>query len=141
MQLISKFNKGFRFLLCVIEIYSKYAWVIPLKDKKGIAITNTFQKFIDESKCKPNKIWVNKGSEFSNRSIKSWLEKNAIEMYSTHNGGKSVIAERFIRTLLWRYFISDLKGKKWLERLTKRNWEKKINKKNKKIKKSLELKK
>ena len=56
MQLISKFNKGFRFLLCVIDFYSKYAWVIPLKLKKGISITNTFQKMLDEWKRKPNKI-------------------------------------------------------------------------------------
>ena len=85
MQLISKFNKGFKFLLCVIDIYSKYAWIILLKDKKGIAITNAFQKVLDESNRKPNKIWVDKGSEFYNRSMKSWLEKNNIEMYSTHN--------------------------------------------------------
>ena len=58
MQLISKFNKGFRFLLFVIDIYSKCAWVIPLKDKKGITITNAFQKNLDKSKRKPNKIWV-----------------------------------------------------------------------------------
>ena len=85
MQLISKFNKGFRFLLCVIDIYSKYAWVIALKDKKGSAITNSFQKF----NHKPIKIWVDKGSEFYKRSMKSWLEKNDIELYSTHNEGKS----------------------------------------------------
>ena len=64
IQLISKFNKGFRFLLCVIDIYSKYAWVIPLKDKKEITITNAFQKISDESNRKPNKIWVDKGREF-----------------------------------------------------------------------------
>ena len=75
MQLIKKFNKGFRFLLCVIDIYSKYAWVIPLKDKKGISITNAFQKIKKESNRKPNKIWVDKGSEFYNRSMKSWLKK------------------------------------------------------------------
>ena len=75
MQLTSKSNKGFRFLLCVIDIYSKYACVIPLKDKKGITITNAFQKFLKESNRKPNKIWVDKGSEFYNRSMKSWLEK------------------------------------------------------------------
>ena len=63
MQLTSKSNKGFRFLLCVIDIYSKYACVIPLKDKKGITITNAFQKFLKESNRKPNKIWVDKGSE------------------------------------------------------------------------------
>ena len=88
MQLISKFNTGIRFLLCVIDIYSKYVWVLPLKDKKGITITNAFQKNFKESNRKPNKIWVDKGSEFYNRSMKSWLEKNAIEMYSTHSEGK-----------------------------------------------------
>ena len=70
MQLISKFNKGFRFLLCVIDIFSKYAWVVPLKDKKGITITNAFQKILKESNRKPNKIWVDKGSEFYNSSLK-----------------------------------------------------------------------
>ena len=67
MQLISKFNKGIRFLLCFIDIFSKYAWVIPLKDKKGIAITNAFQKILDESNHKSNKIWLGKGGEFYNR--------------------------------------------------------------------------
>ena len=60
MQLISKFNKGFRFLLCVIDIFSKYAWVVPLKDKKGITITNAFQKILKESNRRPSKIWVDK---------------------------------------------------------------------------------
>ena len=64
MQLISKFNKGFRFLLCVIYIFSKYAWVAPLKDKKGVIITNAFQKILKESNRKPKKIWVDKGREF-----------------------------------------------------------------------------
>ena len=64
MQLISKFNKLLRFLLCVIDIYSKYAQVIPLKDKKRITITNAFQTLLDESNHKPNKIWVDKGNEF-----------------------------------------------------------------------------
>ena len=85
--------------MCVIDIYSKYVWAIPLKDKKGITITNAFQKILDGSNQKLNKIWVNKGSEFYNRSMKSWLEKNDIEMYLMHNEGKSVVAERFIRTL------------------------------------------
>ena len=74
MQLISKFNKGFRFLRA-IDIFSKYAWVIPLKVKKRITITNAFQKILDESKRKPNKIWVDKGSELYNRLMKSWLKK------------------------------------------------------------------
>ena len=93
----------------LLTFFSKYAWVIPLKDKKGITITNTFQKILKESNRKPNKILVDKGSKFYNRSMKSWLEKNDLEMYSAHNEGKSVIAERFIRTLknkIYKYMTS-----------------------------------
>ena len=85
MQLISKFNKGICFLLCVIDIFSKYAWVIPLKDKKGNTITNAFQNILFESNRKSDKTWVDKSSEFYNRSIKPWLQDNNIEMYSTYN--------------------------------------------------------
>ena len=99
MQLLSKFNKGFRFLLCVIDIFSKYAWVNPLKDKKGISIANAFQIILKESNRKANKTWVDKGSEFYNNSFKKWLKDNDTVMYSTNNEGKSVIAERFVRTL------------------------------------------
>ena len=109
MQLLSKFNKGFRFLLCVIDIFSKYAWVIPLKHKRGISIVNAFQIIFKKSNCKPNKIWVDKGSEFYNNSFKKWLKDNDIEMYSTNNKGKSVITERFIRTLknkIYKYMTS-----------------------------------
>ena len=66
MQLISKFNKGFRFLLCVIDVFSKYAWIVPLKDKKGASTVNAFQSILKDSNRKPNKIWVDKGSEFYN---------------------------------------------------------------------------
>ena len=97
--MIRKSNKSIRFLLCVTDIFSKYAWVAPLKDKKGITITHAFQKFLKESNHKPNKIWVDKGSEYYNRSMKSVLKNNNIEMYSTHNEGKSVVVQRFIRTL------------------------------------------
>ena len=66
MQLIGKCNKGFRFSLCVIDIFSKYAWVVPFKNKKGVSIVNVFQKILDKSGRKPNKIWADKGSEFYN---------------------------------------------------------------------------
>ena len=74
------------------------------QDKKGITITNSFQKILDESNRKPKKIWVDKDREFYNRSMKSWLEKNAIEMCSTHNEGKSVVAERVITTLKNKFY-------------------------------------
>ena len=70
MHLISTFNKGIPFSLRVPHIFCKYAWVIPLKDKKGITITNDSQKNLRESKRKPNKVWVDKGSDFYNRSMK-----------------------------------------------------------------------
>ena len=99
MQSLSRKNKGIKYLLCVIDLYSKYAFVIPLKDKKGISIVNPFNKIIKQSNRKPNKIWVDQGSEFYNRVFKKWLSDNDIIMYSTFNEGKSVVAERFIRTL------------------------------------------
>ena len=99
MQLLSRYNREYRFLLCVIDIYSKNTWVIPLKDKKGISIVNAFQKIIVDSKRRPNRIWIDKGSKFYDNSFKKWIKENDITMYSTNNEGKSVIVERFIRTL------------------------------------------
>ena len=100
MQLLSRCNKGIRFLLCVIDIFSKYTWVVPLKDKKkGVSIVSAFQSILKQSNRKPNKIWVDKGSEFCKTSFKKWFQDNDIVMYSTNNEGKSVVAERFIRTL------------------------------------------
>ena len=83
--------------------------VVPLQDKKVASIVNAFQKILDKSGRKPNKIWVDKGSEFYNNSFKKWLKDNDIEMYSIHNEGKSVVAERFIRTLktkIYKYMTS-----------------------------------
>ena len=109
MQLISKYNKGLRFVLCVVDIFNKYAWVFPLKDKKGASIAAAFQSILKQPNKKPNKIWVDKGSEFYNTSFKQWLQDNNIVMYSAHNEGKSVVAERFIRTLknkIYKYMTS-----------------------------------
>ena len=120
MQLLSKYNKGIRFLLCVIDIFSKYARVVPLRDKKGISIVKAFQSILKQSNSKrpkgnsaqhvkPNKIWVDKWSGFYNAYFKKWLRDNDIVMYSTHNEGKSVVAERFIRTLkskIYKYMTS-----------------------------------
>ena len=109
MQLLSKFNKRFTFLLCVIDIFSKFAWVVPSKDKKGISIVNAFQDILKKSSRKPNKIWVDKGSEFYNNCFKKCLQDNDIVIYSTHNEGKFVVAERFIRILknkIYKYMTS-----------------------------------
>ena len=73
MQLISKYNKGIRYLLCATNLFSKYAFVIPLKDKKRTTIVNAFQSILDSSKRKPNKIWVDQGSEFNKKFFKKCL--------------------------------------------------------------------
>ena len=99
MQSLSRKNKGIKYLLHVIDLYSKYAFIIPLKDKKGISILNAFDKIIKQYNRKPHKMWVDQGGEFYNNIFKKWLSDNDIIMYSTYNEGKSVVAERFIRTL------------------------------------------
>ena len=99
MQSLSRKNKGIKYLICAIDLYSKYAFVIPLKDKKGISIVNAFDKIIKQPNRKPNKIWVDQGREFYNNIFEKWLSDNDINMYSTYNESKSVVAERFIRTL------------------------------------------
>ena len=99
MQSLSRKHKGIKYILCAIDLYSKYSFVIPLKDKKGISIVNAFDKIIKQSNRKPNKIWVDQGGEFYNNVFEKWLSDNDINMYSTYNEGKSVVAERFIRTL------------------------------------------
>ena len=96
------------FIMCYWYL-QQICMVVPLKVKKGVTITNTFQNILDESNCKANKIWVYKGSEFYNRSTRSWLEKNTIDIYSTHNEGKSVNAKKFIITLknkIYKYMTS-----------------------------------
>ena len=96
-------------LLCVIDIFSKYNWVIPLKDKKGVSIVDAFEKILADSNRKPNKIWVDKASDFYNNSFKNWLKGNDIEMYLIYNEGKSIVVKRFIRTLktkIYKYMTS-----------------------------------
>ena len=85
MQLISKYIKGIRYLFCAIDHFCKYAWVVLLKDKKGVAIVNAFQSILNSSKRKSNNIWVDQGSEFYNSSFREWLKNNDIKMYFTHN--------------------------------------------------------
>ena len=89
--------------------FSRYAWVVPLTDKKDVSIVDTFQKILDDLDRKPSKIWVDKRSKFYNNYFKKWLKDIDIEMYSVHNEGKFVVAERFIRTLktkIYKYMTS-----------------------------------
>ena len=108
MQLISTYKNEFRFLSCVIYIFSKYAKIVPLKYKKGIIISKSFQIILDECNRKPNEIGVDKGGDFYNRSMKSWLQNNDVEIFLTHNEGKSVVLKdsQKIKNNVYKYMTS-----------------------------------
>ena len=97
MKQFSRKNNGFKFLLTVIDVYSKYAWIIPLKTKTGKEMINAFEKIIKVRQ--PEKLWTDVGKEFINKDFKQFLAKNNIEIYQTFNEGKAVVAERFNRTI------------------------------------------
>ncbi len=110
MQWNSRQNKGYKYLLNIIDLFSKYAWSVPIKDKTGKSITEAFTKVVKDSGRKPEKLWVDQGTEFYNRVFRGWLNENDIEMYSTHNEGKAVVIERFNRTIkekMWKYFSAN----------------------------------
>ena len=98
-MVLNIFHVLYNLLIYLYDLFSKYAFVVPLKDKKGIIITKVFNKIIKQSNRKPNKIWVDQEGEFYNHVFKRWLSNDDITMYSTFNEGKSVVVERFIRTL------------------------------------------
>ena len=108
MQAFSRYNSGIKYLVNVIDVFSKYAWSIPVKNKTGIEITNAFKQIIKNRK--PKMLWVDQGSEFYNKTFQQFLKENGIEMYHTFNEGKAVIVERFNRTLknrMWKYFSAN----------------------------------
>ena len=92
MQAFAKFNRGIKYLLAVIDVFSKYGWLIPLKDKTGKSVASALKTIFEERK--PEKMWVDKGKEFYNKDV-----KDLIELYSTENEEKSSIVERWIRTM------------------------------------------
>ena len=103
MQGFSKFNRNVKYLLAVIEVFSKYRWVIPLKDKMGKSVASALETIFKERK--PEKMWMDKGKEFYNKDV-----KHLIELYSTENEEKSSVVERWIRTMeekMWKYFSAN----------------------------------
>ena len=100
MQAFTKFNRGLKYLLAVIDIFSKYGWLIPLKDKTGKSVVSALEIIFKERK--PEKMWVDKGKEFYNKDV-----KELIDLYSTENEEKSSVVERWIKTMkekMWKYF-------------------------------------
>ena len=102
MKSLRKYNTGIKYLLRANDLFSKFACIVTLKDKRGVTILNAFQKII--SKRKAYEIWVDQSDEFYNNLFKRFLRINNVEMYSTYSEGKSVVAERFIRTLKNKIF-------------------------------------
>lgn len=106
MQKFSKWNKGYKYLLMVIDVFSKYGWIITLKDKKGESVMNAFKTIFKEGRG-PQYLWVDKGKEFYNKHLKDLLEEYNIQMYSTENEEKSSVVERWNRTIktkMWKQF-------------------------------------
>ncbi|HRP37929.1 MAG TPA: transposase family protein, partial [Candidatus Dojkabacteria bacterium] len=104
MDLISyetdlKANDGYRFILCVIDVFSKFAWCIPLKSKSSASVLQAVKDIILKSKRSPQKFWVDHGTEFYNADFKDWIKSQNMSMYSTYGESKSVVVERFIRTI------------------------------------------
>ena len=107
MQAYARQNQNYKFLLTVIDLYSRYAWVIPLKRKTGIEVRDAFRRIVNTSDRIPKKLWVDRGKEFYNSPMTVWRGENDIDIYSTNNEGKAVVIERFNRTLksrMWKHF-------------------------------------
>ena len=99
MQAFAKDNDGVNFLLTVLDVFSKYGWIVPLNDKTGKSTAEGFMKILQSSGRKPGKVWVDKGKEFYNKDV-----KKLVELYSTENEEKSCVNERWNRTIRERMF-------------------------------------
>ena len=110
MQKFSKWNKGVIYLLTVIDVFSKYGWIKPLKDKKTESVSTAFDEIFKKSKRKPTMLWTDKGSEFISKHFKEFLKKNKIKLYHTENEEKSCIVERWNKTMknkMWKMFSAN----------------------------------
>ena len=109
MQKFSAWNKDIRYLLMIIDIFSKFGWIVPLKNKKGETVAKAFNKIFKSGRL-PKKIWADKGSEFYNKDVNQLLSEKGIELYSTQNEQKSSVVERWIRTIktrMWKIFTAN----------------------------------
>ena len=116
MQKYSKWNKGVKYLLTVIDVFSKYGWIVPLKDKKTESVSSAFDLIFKKSKRKPEKLWTDKGSEFISKHFKDFSKKNKIKLYHTENEEKSSIVERWNKTMkntMWKMFSANKNTVYW----------------------------
>ena len=116
MQKFSRWNKGIKYLLMVIDVFSKYGWIAPLKDKKTESVSKALNEIFKKSKRKPSMLWTDKGSEFISKHFKEFLKKEKIELYHTENEEKSTVVERWNRTMknrMWKMFTENNKTVYW----------------------------
>ena len=109
MQQLKCYDHGFRYILNVIDVFSKFVWSVPIKEKTGKTNTNTFQSIGKTSKRKPKELWFDNGSEFYNKIFTKWLVENEIKMYSTFTESKAVVIERFnsiLKNKMYKYFTA-----------------------------------
>ena len=108
MQRFSDWNKGIKYLLMVIDVFSKFGWIEPLENKKGETVASAFEKIF--KCCQPRLLWTDKGKEFFNKNVKQLLSRKNIKLYSTENEEKSSVVERFNRTIkqkMWKMFSAN----------------------------------
>jgi hypothetical protein len=121
MQEWSKVNNGYRYMLNVVDVFSKYAWSIPLKDKTGKTVLDAFKGIVESSKRQPRHIWVDQGKEFYNANMNGWIKENNIIRYSTYGEHKSAVVERLNRTLktnMWKRFTAE-NTRNWIDMVDK----------------------
>ena len=110
MQMFSKWNNGIKYLLMVIDVFSKYGWIAPLKDKKTESVSKAFNEIFKKNKRKPMMLWTDKGFEFISKHFKEFLKKEKIKLYHTENEEKSSVVERWNRTMknrMWKMFTAN----------------------------------
>ena len=107
-----------KYLLMVIDVFSKYGWIKPLKDKKTESVSLAFDEIFKKSKRKPTMLWTDKGSEFISKHFKEFLKKNKIKLYHTENEEKSSIVERWNKTMknrMWKMFSANNNTVYWVK--------------------------
>lgn len=119
MQSLADFNDGYKYLLTCIDILSKYAWALPLKDKKSTTVRKAFEKIFSERT--PEKLQSDAGKEFTNNVVQNFLKKRKVHFFTTHNATKASVVERFNRTLktkMWKYF-AEMNTKRYIDVIDK----------------------
>ena len=103
---LARFNKGYKFLLTCSDVFSKFAWIVPLKNKAGMSLVNGFQSILDLGRS-PEKLQTDKGTEFFNRNFQSLLKESSFHFFTTNIELKASVVERFngtLKTRMWKYF-------------------------------------